>query len=68
MLVAAKVTPSKITDVNTVPKTPVKKAFKKSQQRFLSPKAEVKSVIPRYTIEIPSNTHKNAGVTVITAV
>ena len=68
MLVAAKVMPSKITDVKTVPKIPVKKVLKTSQQPGLELKAEAKSVIPRYTTEIPSNTHKNAGVTVITAV
>ena len=32
ILVAAKVMPSKITEVNTVPSMPVKKALRKSQQ------------------------------------
>ena len=70
ILVAAKVMPSKITDVNIVPKTPAKNVLRKSQQWFLSPKYtdDVIRVIPRYTTAIPNNTHKNAGVTVMTAV
>ncbi len=68
MLVAAKVIPSKMMDVKTVPKIPVKKVLRKSQHWLLSPNAEVKRVIPKKPIEIPSNTHKKAGVTVITAV
>jgi hypothetical protein len=67
ILVAAKVMPSKMMEVKTVPRMPVKKVLRKSQQCPL-PITEVNNVIPRNPMAIPSNTHKNAGVTVITAV
>ncbi len=53
-----------------VPKIPAKNVPRFLQQFSLSHEqvADVKSVIPKYPIAIPNNTHKNAGVTVISAV
>ncbi len=70
MLVASKVIPRRITDVRIVPKIPVRCAVRFSQHLFSVAQQEedVKSVIPRYPIAMPNNTHKNAGVIVIRAV
>lgn len=69
ILVAANVIPRRIKAVSTVPKMPNKTVRKLPQQFFLSVQLtqEVKAVIPRYTTAIPNNTHKKAGVIVISA-
>ena len=72
MLVAAKVTPKSITDVNTAPKIATSKTESAEQAQLLTESSEIcgdviKS-IARYTVAIPKATHKNAGVKVITAV
>ena len=69
MLVAANVIPRRITAVKTVPRIPASRVYKPRQQTFLSGHAviDVKRTTPRYTTAIPKRTHKNAGVTVITA-
>lgn len=70
MLVAAKVTPRRITDVSIVPRIPAKNAFRFLQQQVASRDSEtgVTRVKPRKPTAIPNNTHKNAGVSVITPV
>jgi len=69
-LVATNVMPSRTTDDKIVPKIPAKNVMRFVQQLFLSGEkvADVKSVIPKYPIAIPNNTHKNAGVIVTSAV
>ena len=72
MLVAAKVTPKRITETKIEPSIPVSKAFVLSQaqplgHKYLSALYAIK-VIARKPTAIPKITHRNAGVTVITAV
>ena len=71
-LVALKVIPKSTTDVKIAPKIPVNKTDKTGQtQAFrVAPEklADVIRLIARYTTATPKTTHKNAGVTVITAV
>lgn len=68
-LVAAKVTPRRITAVRIVPKTPTSNISKIPQQVLSAEnKEDVKSSMPRTPTAIPKSTHKNAGVTVIIAV
>ena len=71
-LVATKVIAKRITDVKTVPKIPVRIAGRLTHTHSLLPKVRkmvhVTNRTPRYTTAIPNNTHKNAGVTVMTAV
>ena len=70
-LVAAKVTPKRISDVKAVPRIPVNKTGKirHIQIRGVEPResAKVTKIIARKTTEIPSKTHKNAGARVIVA-
>ena len=69
-LVAAKATQRSIIDVRTVPKIPVSCARSRSHTHFLRLPGidDVNKPKARYTTAIPSVTHKNAGVKVITAV
>ena len=72
ILVAANVIPRRITAVNIVPRIPRSKRGSIMHTHPLTPVdlisgAEI-SETRRYTTAIPNNTHRNAGVTVITAV
>lgn len=72
ILVAAKVIARSITAVRAVPKIPVSNTgnvlHTQPSASLLLLRADARSATPRYTTAIPSATHKNAGVTVITAV
>lgn len=71
MLVATNVTPRRITDVRIEPKIPANTAESVAgheARASLSEKAEINSVKIRKATATPKTTHKNAGVTVITAV
>ena len=71
-LVATKVIAKSITDVKIAPKIPVKRTDRIGQTHplmFVPDKfAETAKTTARYTTATPKTTHKNAGVTVITAV
>lgn len=72
MLVAAKVTPKRITDTKIEPRIPVSKALVLLHEqplwhKYLSALYAIK-VMARKPTEIPKTTHKNAGVTVMAAV
>lgn len=71
ILVAAKVIANKITEIRAVPRIPVKTAVNVPLvylQDFLPWQQQVvASNTAKYPIAIPNATHKNAGVTVITA-
>ncbi len=71
-LVAAKVTAKRIIDTSIAPSIAIRSTGRILQTQPLMPELRiatlVTSVIARYTTAIPSTTHKNAGVTVITAV
>ena len=69
MLVAAKVMPSRITDVSTVPKAAIKNTVKLPQHLSRAPQDTrvAKSVMPKKPTAMPNKVHKNAGVTVISA-
>ena len=72
MLVATKVIANNMTEVSAVPKIPVKIAVNAALPHRQQPDArqhlEVANSTTKYTMAVPSATHKNAGVTVITAV
>ena len=71
-LVATNSIAKSTTEVKTVPRIPVSKTGKIEQIQPRVPPlrttADMIDVIARYTIAMPKTTHKNAGVTVITAV
>ena len=69
-LVAAKVIPKRITEVSIVPRIPARTTERFLQQPFsIGQQVEaVKRFMPKKPTAIPNNTHKNAGVIVITAV
>lgn len=69
MLVAAKPTPKRMTAESAVPKIPVNTAVTVLQVQALLGRVpdEAKSTA-RYTMAMPSATHKNAGVMVMVAV
>ena len=68
---AANVIPSNITEVNIVPRIPVRRVGSTLHTQHLAPDPRISVMIigvkARYTTAIPNNTHKKAGVTVITA-
>ncbi len=68
-LVAGKVMASRIIAVSIVPRIPVKNKFNLSQHsRCLSSQHdEVKSVMPKNTVAMPSITQRNAGITTMVA-
>ena len=71
MLAAAKVIPKRTIDRKIVPKIPVSRTGIIPHTHPPIPALRIAglttSVTARYTTAIPSSTHKNAGVTVITA-
>lgn len=72
ILVAANSTPKSITEASAVPRIPVSNVGRILHTQLRTPKrrrsVEAISVTARYTTEIPSVTHKNAGVMVMVAV
>lgn len=71
ILVAAKVMARSITDVRTVPKIPARKSGRmghRQSRRYGLAGDSAKSDTARKPTAIPKVVHKNAGVTVITAV
>lgn len=72
MLVAANSIPRRISDARAVPRIPVSNVGKILHTQLRTPKRRksvaTKRVTARYTTEIPSVTHKNAGVIVTVAV
>lgn len=74
ILVATNSIAKSITDVRIVPRIPVRKTDREGQRQVRGVLFTLRESVPtaktvsRYTTDIPSNTHKNAGVRVITAV